>query len=134
MTPGWLDRTLTRCACCYTLCTQHKQLLKLLQQMKVSAHIDTTMGSADARTFLIQKGDADITAPVAVVYIPPPQSLQTPIQVASLLVHEAVHVWQYHARLIGSFNDHGDEEEAYAIQSIAQSLFYEYCRQHGLSV
>lgn len=52
-----------------------------------------------------------------------------PLAVAALLVHEAVHIWQKHAEIIGSHNDHGDEEEAYAIQAIAAGLMYEYRRQ-----
>lgn len=49
----------------------------------------------------------------------------TPIQVAGLLVHEAVHVWQ---RFRADINEHepSAEFEAYAIQSIAQRLMHAY--------
>jgi hypothetical protein len=54
---------------------------------------------------------------------------QDPIIVASLLTHEAVHVWQNTRRKIGG--DTGDEMEAYAIQNISQTLFEAYKKAIG---
>ena len=48
--------------------------------------------------------------------------------IAGLLIHEAVHVWQQHLKDIGEVN-HGDEQEAYAIQSIAMALIDAYAHQ-----
>lgn len=50
------------------------------------------------------------------------------IQIASILVHEAVHVWQFYCEGIGEENP-GDEQEAYGIQSISQELMTEYARR-----
>jgi hypothetical protein len=53
---------------------------------------------------------------------------RTGIEIAGLLTHEAVHVWQRFRRWIGEV-DPGDETEAYAIQNISQVLWESYVEQ-----
>lgn len=53
---------------------------------------------------------------------------QPGINVAALLVHEAVHLWQHFCESIGETNP-SNEFEAYSIQRISQQLMYEYQRQ-----
>ena len=50
-----------------------------------------------------------------------------PINIAALLTHEAVHVWQHAERAIGS--QVCDEMEAYAIQNISHQLMTDYARR-----
>ena len=53
---------------------------------------------------------------------------RTPVEVAGLLVHEAVHVWQRYCDRIGERHP-GDEQEAYGIQAIAQELMQSFTEQ-----
>ena len=50
------------------------------------------------------------------------------IVVAGLLVHEAVHVWQFHVETLREENP-GDEQEAYSVQWISQQLMWSYVEQ-----
>lgn len=49
----------------------------------------------------------------------------TPIEIAGLLVHEAVHIWQKDCELRGE-EEPSKEYEAYAIQIISQNLMWQY--------
>ena len=51
---------------------------------------------------------------------------EDPIDVAALLVHEAVHVWQTNEKAAGKLGCFGDEGEAYAIQNISTRLMAAY--------
>lgn len=55
-----------------------------------------------------------------------------PIHTASLLVHEAVHVWQRIRDLMGE-DSPSSEFEAYAIQHISSELMVEYARQMSIA-
>ena len=51
---------------------------------------------------------------------------EDPIDVAALLVHEAVHVWQNTEKRAGKLGCFGEEGEAYAIQNISTRLMSAY--------
>lgn len=126
--PLWLDRTLTQCAYFYCLCLSSEEFYSELKRIGCQP--------SDFPAFISANGHATTHSgifngkPVALVCLNAANAhLYTPVQVAALLVHEAVHIWQKHAENIGSHNDHGDEEEAYAIQNISQSLMEEYARR-----
>ena len=53
---------------------------------------------------------------------------RNPVEVAGLLVHEAVHAWQAYADHIGESSP-GTEQEDYAIQAISQELMAEFARR-----
>ena len=50
------------------------------------------------------------------------------VEVHGLLIHEAVHIWQDWCEFYGE-RDPAKEQEAYAIQSIAQELIAEFDRR-----
>lgn len=55
---------------------------------------------------------------------------RAPIEVAGLLVHEAVHIFQEWTEQVGEVAV-GKETQAYSIQWIAQELMQEFVRQTG---
>lgn len=66
--------------------------------------------------------------PVAVVVSLTDWKGREPVEVAGLLIHEAVHIWQRYAEDMGESRP-GDEQEAYAVQAIAQELLAEFARR-----
>ena len=54
---------------------------------------------------------------------------EDPIDVAALLVHEAVHVWQENEKAAGKLGCFGEEGEAYSIQNISTRLMAEYVKR-----
>lgn len=79
---------------------------------------------ADATTHLLCNAKGESVAIVALG----DTSGRSGIEIAGLLVHEAVHVWQEHCANIGERRC-GIEQEAYGIQGIAQELMAEYARR-----
>ena len=128
----WLDRRLTHCAYCYALCLTEDDYFAELDKMGVKQGdrhpFNKTAWAGATTNFYETSVCKDVEFPTALVCMRGYEKHE-PIVVAGLLVHEAVHIWQAHARHIGSFNDHGDEEEAYAIQWIAQQLMWSFEEQ-----
>lgn len=54
---------------------------------------------------------------------------EDPIDVAALLVHEAVHVWQENEKAAGQLGCFGHEGEAYSIQNISTRLMTAYAKR-----
>lgn len=98
----------------YTLVRNQDQLDILFDNVK--APYDFLVSGADARVnfqdgyAVVQIGDC---------------SKWDLIQIHGLLLHEAVHIWQEIAQLMGEENP-SVEFEAYSIQAIAQDLFEMY--------
>lgn len=128
MKARWLNRTLTFCAYYYCLCTTEKQFYAELKRLGIlekdwPSYISNAQSHATTHTFVLDN------KAIAIVCLEKQFVNYKGVEIAALLVHEAVHIWQKHAVRIGSFNDHGDEEEAYAIQSISQELMTSFIEQ-----
>lgn len=132
MSTEWLQRSLTTCAYFYCLCLTEEAYYKALDKLMVPLRdrpVFRKTPQSNATTQFIPADKCDnTTAPIAIVCMSGWEKHE-PVVIAGLLVHEAVHIWQAHAAYIGSFNDHGDEEEAYAIQWIAQQLMWSFMEQ-----
>lgn len=82
---------------------------------------------ADATTHLLANKKGESVAIIALGDV----SDRSGVEIAGLLVHEAVHVWQEHCANIGERRP-ASEQEAYGIQGIAQELMAEYARRIAL--
>ena len=119
----WLDRDLSPPAPFLCLCLSQKEFDLACSDLGVSSSAFLSSDFSDATTHLFEKKNGL----VAIVCIRA-NDTNDPIEVASLLVHEAVHVWQAFLRNIGERNP-GDEQEAYGIQIISQRLMLEFRRR-----
>jgi hypothetical protein len=81
-------------------------------------------GRSDARTTFTNPDETKVFHPVAIVTMNNDLD-KDPVQVAALLVHEAVHIKQAILRYFGEDNI-GDETEAYLVQRISQDLMNMY--------
>jgi hypothetical protein len=124
--PRWLDRRIACPGPYLALCLSADEFGAAMRHLKVTSDapwIKNGHSNATAHYFDAPDG----RGLVCIVCIAGWEA-RTPIEVAGLLVHEAVHAWQAYARQIGE-NNPGDEQEAYAVQSIAQELMAEFARR-----
>ena len=124
----WCDRALIESKYFFGLATNERDFNRELKRLNVKRDKWPRFISerANATTYFLEHPKSG--GQLAIVCLGESTGA-TGIQVAALLVHEAVHIWQAHTVEIGSFNDHGDEEEAYAIQAIAWELMTSYVEQ-----
>lgn len=120
----WLDRRIAHPGPFLTLCLSEEEFHQVMAHMEIKQYGDWLSPQADATTHhLISSNNAR-----ACVVCMQRNEGRNPIEVAGLLVHEAVHVWQDYCERIGEKSP-GVEQEAYAIQAIAQELMAEYARR-----
>ncbi len=124
--PRWCDRRIAAPGPFLTLVLSQAEFDAELQRLGIKErppYLATTHAQA---TMHQMEGPNGLCCVVALG----PWGTRNPIEVAGLLVYEAVHVWQEYAKRIGE-NNPGAEQEAYAIQSIAQELMAEFSRRMG---
>ena len=99
----------------YFLVTSEKQFKKLTTKLGIYDSSYMPSGALACCSIYEEQG-------IAIVCL---KEEAAPEESISLLIHEAVHLWQAHCRWIGE-DKPGDETEAYAIQKIASELIREY--------
>lgn len=118
----WLDRRISCPGPFLMLCLSQDELDQAVKRLKIPGF--PWLGAGAAATAHLIHCPAGLTCIVCVGDV----SGRSGIEVAGLLVHEAVHVWQAWCRDIGEERP-GDEQEAYGVQAIAQELMAEYARR-----
>ncbi len=119
----WLDRRIAAPGPCLALCLNEKSFEKACRHLRIPAPRWIKNEQSNATTHLFD-GPKGLTAIVCL----DGYADRNPVEVAGLIVHEAVHVWQEYAEHIGEFQP-AKEQEAYAIQAISQELMAEFARQ-----
>lgn len=118
----WCNRDLVVSPFHFGLCLSEKKFRKELKALGADEDLPFVRNwhsAASAHTFTRPDSIS-----VIVCMRPAPPGVER-IQVYSLLVHEAVHIWQEIKENLGEANP-SREFEAYSIQSIAQRLMYAY--------
>ena len=123
-----LHKTLLTTPVEYFLCTSEQQTNKLLKDKQANSILPSLVSGA--MTVLIEESRNDPDFIIVCVY-----EKYVRGQIMTLMIHEAVHVWQYiRASLInGSIEANNDslwEVEAYAIDHIATNLINECEKRH----
>lgn len=120
----WLDRRIGAPGPYLCLClseNEYRSAFKYLKTSPVDSWIKNSTSHATAHFITSPDG-------LAVVVCINVDEGRNGIEVAGLLVHESVHVWQEWCALVGETRP-GHEQEAYAIQAISQELMAEYARR-----
>lgn len=124
MRPRWLDRRIARPGPCLCLVLSEAEFRAAAAPMKLPEIPRWLSPSADASTTTLSTPDGKHACIVSLG----DTDGHNAVEIAGLLVHEAVHVWQHYCAMIGETNP-GFEQEAYGIQAIAQELLAEYARR-----
>lgn len=120
----WADRRLAVWSYYYGLCTDEKDYRRELKRMAIPKEKwpPFVLGaSSDATCHFFEKGDGKLCAIVCIKV----GEGRSGVEIAGLLVHEAIHIWQAHRENIGETSP-SSEFEAYAVQCISQELMQAY--------
>jgi hypothetical protein len=120
----WLDRRVAKPAPYLTLCLSEAEQRSALRGLTKS-NVEFPKTGALCTTMHHEKTD-ELCAVVSVSQHS--QDTCNAMEMAGLLIHEAVHIWQRYSTDMGETNP-GIEQEAYAIQALSQSLLAEYARR-----
>jgi len=122
----WLDRRISAPGPYLCLCLSEAEYLKAFKHLKLKPTAAWVSQHANATVHLARSGNG-VCAVVCVDAL----DGRNGVEVAGMLVHEAVHIWQEWCDHYGETNP-GREQEAYAIQAISQELMAEFARRTGM--
>ena len=122
-TMKWLDRRIAAPGPFLALCLDEPSFKKACKHLKVQPPAWVLNDWSQATAHIFQSGEG-----LACIVCMRDWYNANPVEVAGLLVHEAVHIWQEYADNIGERHP-GKEQEAYAIQAIAQELMQSFVDQ-----
>jgi hypothetical protein len=121
----WLDRRIAAPGPYLCLCLDEPSFHAALADCGIKSRPDFMASPhSNATVHFLENHGGNLVCIVALG----PCGGRTPVEVAGLLVHEAVHVWQRHCERIGEHRP-GDEQAAYGIQAIAQELMQSFSEQ-----
>lgn len=124
----WLCRELLASPYCYALCLDEKAFAAEQKRLKIPKRNRSDFSkteSCGATVHYFAKGDGIEKCAIVTMRRKKGVALE---QVYGLLVHEAVHIWRAIREDLGEKHP-ASEQEAYAIQRIAQSLMTSYKEQ-----
>lgn len=120
----WLKRFVAAPGPHLVLCTTQEQFDLALKDLKLNIQEKFVGDGAPASTHTFKNEEYGIACVVCIR-----DNLEKkPSEIAGILVHEGVHVWQEYAEYIGE-DSPGKEQEAYAIQAIVEELIQSYSDQ-----
>lgn len=120
----WLDRRVAPLGPYLTLCLTEAEFKSALKHLKAKDQSQWTSHGYGGTTHIYGNNEGKTTCIVCIS----DYKGRSPVEVAGLLVHEAVHVWQQYLADISEKNP-SSEQEAYGIQCIAQTLMEEFARR-----
>ena len=120
----WLDRRIAAPGPYLTLCLSEVEFQQAMRVLGIKRYTEWISPNAEATTHVCTNKESRLCCIVCLNDF----AGRDPVEVAGLLVHEAVHVWQEYAERIGEGRP-GVEQEAYAVQAISQELMAEFARR-----
>ena len=124
MKPKWLNRRIAAPGPYLMLCLSEVEYEHAMAHLKCKHYGPwVSTPQADATAHHLNNADGSLCCVVCLRG----HEGRNIIEVAGLLIHEAVHIWQEYCCFYGEETP-GREQEAYAIQAIAQELMAEFSR------
>ena len=120
----WIDRSLVKSPYYIGLCRDEESFRKQLLRLKISPN-HWPLWVKPMKDGAMHVFENKEQRKLCLIVCINSKSGDDPNAIVGLLIHEAVHVWQYIKQEIGD-DEPSKEFEAYSIQSIAQELIVAY--------